>query len=549
VQTVDWGAQDANDAPGFVVVWDLRSLSTPPIRVPTGTGIQGVGLSPDGQTLYTPWPLTAYEVASGDRIWRREDVTSDQVLDVNAEGTLLAVTDLGEAHTERQVLLVSASTGATVHTLREHRDAVLDIRFSPDGSLVGSVSGDNELIVWDTASGRLLERWDSSGPFGVGFGADGDLVYGGYGDSMLRTWDRSMEETYLQQAAQVGDGTVFAHADFSPDGQQVAYSWLDGDTGWIRFVNTLTGEATPPARVAVSEGPWASGAWNPQGDRYVASCVTGGCVDPTMVLDAATGRVLEEEEFLDGEVLSIAYVDGGRSLLVGGSVVRGGWRRSSSLRTLMVDAETLHPRGEPFAIPSHWVVPVGDGSIAMVHEYSGDLQTSHWQVIDFSTGNVLSEGDLNISAYAFTASRDGSTVAMAGDTGDIVTVDVSTGDQRRPSTSLGAAVLWLKYSDDGELLVSGADDGGVSLWDATTLDLLGTVYPPHDGEAVPAAAQFIGDSHDVAIASHDGRVYRWETDVERAIDFACQMAGRSLTEEEWEEVLPEQPYRDVCPRQ
>ena len=75
------------------------------------------------------------------------------------------------------------------------------------------------------------------------------------------------------------------------------------------------------------------------------------------------------------------------------------------------------------------------------------------------------------------------------------------------------------------------------------------MYPPHDGDAVPAGAQFIGDTHDVAIASYDGHVYRWETDGERAIDFACQMAGRTLTEEEWEEFLPEQPYRDVCPGQ
>ena len=48
-------------------------------------------------------------------------------------------------------------------------------------------------------------------------------------------------------------------------------------------------------------------------------------------------------------------------------------------------------------------------------------------------------------------------------------------------------------------------------------------------------------------ASYDGRVYRWETDLDRALDFACQMAGRNLTEEEWADFLPEQPYREVCP--
>ena len=72
---------------------------------------------------------------------------------------------------------------------------------------------------------------------------------------------------------------------------------------------------------------------------------------------------------------------------------------------------------------------------------------------------------------------------MAHDTGEIVTIDVSTGRQRR-STGLGTAVHWLDYSDDGGLLVSGAADGGVTLWDARTLESLGTVYPPHWGKPV-----------------------------------------------------------------
>ena len=58
--------------------------------------LQGMALSPDGQILYTDWPLTAYDVATGKRIWRREDVTSPYPLDVNVEGTLLAVADTGE---------------------------------------------------------------------------------------------------------------------------------------------------------------------------------------------------------------------------------------------------------------------------------------------------------------------------------------------------------------------------------------------------------------------------------------------------------------------
>ena len=229
VHTAAWSELVEFEDPGYALVWDLRSPSTPAVRVPTGTVPQGLALSPDGRILYTDWPLTAYEVKSGKRIWQREEVKSLPSVAVNAEGTLLALADTGKENTRRRsanswnALLVRASNGATVHTLRGHRDQVSDVQFSPDGSLVGSHSGDGELIVWDTATGRPLERWDTFAPWGVGFSPEGDLVHEGGSDSMLRTWGRSMKDTYLQQTTQVGNDEVYAHADLSPDGQQVAY--------------------------------------------------------------------------------------------------------------------------------------------------------------------------------------------------------------------------------------------------------------------------------------------------------------------------------------
>ncbi|WP_207084169.1 BTAD domain-containing putative transcriptional regulator [Nocardioides sp. S5] len=553
VQTVNWPYKGHGRSPSHALVWDLRSPSSLPVRVSTGTDVQGMALSPDGDTLYTGWPLTAYDVATGTRVWRRPDLTTwYTALDLNSEGTLLAVSDWGDEMSARDGILVDPVTGETVHTLRGHRSTVNDIRFSPDGTLLGSVANDGELIVWDTTAGRPLERWDTSDPYSVGFGPDNDLVHGGGLDSMLRTWDRSAQGTYLRRTTQVDDAGKFAWAHVSPDGDQVAYRWVDGvGRGWVRFVDTDTGRRTPATRLPAWEGsPWVPGAWHPDGTRYAAHWCDGvpECMlEPgsVRILESATGKLIEQEDVLGGDrdIFGIAYVDDGRSL-----ILTEGLAHFDDLHTSIVDAGTLLSPDRLDIASNCCATAIGRDGTAMVYEAARDLGSGHVRMLNVSTGEVLAEGEVDLLAYTSTASPDATTVAVAGKTGEIVTLDVSTGDEQGRATSLGSAVHWLDYSEDGERLVSGAADGGVSLWDASTLELLGTVHPPRLGKPVISGTSFIGDTHDVAIASYDGTVYRWDTDLDRAIDFACQMAGRDLTEAEWAQFLPAQPYRSVCPQ-
>jgi hypothetical protein len=45
----------------------------------------------------------------------------------------------------------------------------------------------------------------------------------------------------------------------------------------------------------------------------------------------------------------------------------------------------------------------------------------------------------------------------------------------------------------------------------------------------------------------DPAVYVWDPSARRAVTFACRAAGRDLTEAEWAEHFPGQPFRSVCP--
>ncbi len=506
--TVFWGEHiTAEDTPGYVAVWDLRSPARPPSRLRIA-GRQGLALSPDGRTVYTGVPLTAYDVASRQMLWRRPRVKAF-ILSVNPDGTMLARSDDGTT----DAYLVDAASGQTVRRLPGHHGNVWVARFSADGRVLGTISDDGEIIIRESGSGRISERWDTFDPWSLGFSPDSNLVYGGAADSMLRTWDRSTQQTYLRRTTKVGDSREFLHADLSPDGSRVAYRWLDDrGIGWVRFVDTATGARTAPTRLTVQDYVFSLGSWSPDGRRYAAWCMEE-CreMGSVTVLDTTTGEAVTSAAVLDTDIYSVTYVDGGRRLLVGDNTDPG--------RTHLLDAESLRPRRAPLAVAADSSVALGTGAEALVSENRRDMKSERWRLLDVRTGEVRSQHDVGLVATIATAAPDGSAIAVGGAAGEIATIDLSTGAQRR-STSAGELVRWVSYSDDGELLVSAADDGAVSLWDARTLDLLGTVSAPRPGDPVPAGAQFIGDSHDVAIASYDGTVYRWETDLERALDFA-----------------------------
>jgi WD40 repeat protein len=166
-------------------------------------------------------------------------------------------------------------------------------------------------------------------------------------------------------------------------------------------------------------------------------------------------------------------------------------------------------------------------------------------LIDTTDGTVLHERRIEFDPISADFSPDGERAAITTQTGYVGVLDVSTAEWvRAPIDAHHNTAITVRYSTKGDALVSAGLDGRVALWNGRTGALLGSVDVADPD--VATAAGFASDGHTVIIATTDGTLARWDTDVEHWISTACTIAGRSLTAAEWASILPDRPYFNSC---
>jgi WD40 repeat protein len=169
---------------GTVVLWTLARPDMPPLTLTGHTGaVTGVAFTPDGGALLS---------VGHDGTLRRWDARTG-----HAKGVLQ-----GEAGPLRAVALAGGGRAALAGdrlrlrqpggllTLEGHREAVLSVAFSGDGTWLASGGSDHTLRLWRASDGRELACWEGhDGPVrAVAFSPDGRVVYSGGADGTLRRW-------------------------------------------------------------------------------------------------------------------------------------------------------------------------------------------------------------------------------------------------------------------------------------------------------------------------------------------------------------------------
>jgi WD40 repeat protein/uncharacterized caspase-like protein len=183
------------------------------VNRPAFKGIGVVAFSPDGARIVTGGDAdgTSTNAPIGNGKLRFWDPATGQLLRsidahyyaitslaISPDGSRIATgsgydqVTQGRLITSIQTLRIwDAKSGKMLHSIGPNA-AVNAVAFSPDGQQVLSGSDDNQLILWDGASGQIVRRFDghSGSITAVSFSSDGERVLSASGDRTLKIWNR-----------------------------------------------------------------------------------------------------------------------------------------------------------------------------------------------------------------------------------------------------------------------------------------------------------------------------------------------------------------------
>ena len=146
-------------------------------------------------------------------------------------------------------------------------------------------------------------------------------------------------------------------------------------------------------------------------------------------------------------------------------------------------------------------------------------------------------------------SPDGHFFLSGGADGKIIQWDMTLGANNVHAcyqiTAHNAAVNSLVISSDGALLASGSSDNTAKIWNIKKQTNEPVMILDHDGFVYSVA--FSPDASLLATACADKTVYVWLLETGKLAAKVCQLIGRNLTQEEWDQFVDiNVDYKKTC---
>ncbi len=540
----------AGNTDGWVRVWDVERVFEdsgpgPDFREAddpgqmlwstetTGWHVRDLTFSPRGEHLAVAGPgdteAWILDVASGEIAVRLEAPFTTLTAKFLSSGEHVVTTSY-----DGTIRLYDAGDGSLVRTQpSEGSIQTTAVSAVDDLIAIGGSGGDLELWRVSRTGFRLIERLYGHTDFigDMEFGPDGTkLVTTTHweGTERTRVWDISR-----RSGGEWGviDPTSGAAIVFSPDGSNLATSW-DSDQHVALFNTTTWEQATvlEGAGRLVSGGLGAAegAAFNPDGTKLVTTAWDGAGVDGSVILwDLESG----EETHLVSGVAARGGVDfSNDGTLVAATV----WHQETRQPILRVwDVATAN---EVFSAPSLSNSKAGfrvdfhpDGNLLAVTTGARENNVLIWDLRTERPSRIGTHGPAFHGAVRF--SPDGETLLTAGSDGVIKIWDYTSKRIVQELRGHVGPVEDAHWADAGATIVSTGEDGTIRFWDAATGReqlLLNQGYLVSHLALSP-------DGNMLATSGYDGisgLTQVWALDLDDLIEIAKSRLHRGLTDAE-----------------
>jgi WD40 repeat protein/DNA-binding SARP family transcriptional activator len=533
-----------------------------------------MAFTPDGRSFIT----TSHRGPTV--IWNAEGLTEVHLFQIQGEGVAVspdgavaAIIVNHDQHFEGDVSFVNlrtdkvrAGSGGHHGPFKTQYEAT-GLAFTPDGRSVITAGNDSRLLVWDVASASVRESLESASGLplrGPALSPDGTTAFTTDQTGDVVVWDlsggRRLDRAFTAGSGAGATGPAGAWPFFatSPDGRTIAVISLasDGNRGTIALIDTS--DLRVVKRIRYPESTPMGLAFSPDSTTLAVGSITftgDETRDQSYVRlwDVDSGKPMTSD--LPGIptgvwLWSIAFSADGRTLAGGGPVypTKDASLDAASGRVYLWStaapgqlAGSFETRvGRPVAGPLSFTP---DGSLLIVPTGFDDGAFLSWDTKERAI--VRTTPSVDGGVYGADISNDGRTLVTAATDGIVHLWDVASGAPTgTPLTGLKPFADTVDMSPDGSTVVGADSSGNVLLWDVTTGTVIAGPLPGPGSQAV--AASFTSQGRSVVVVSATGSAWRWDVDPSDWETRACQVAGRSLTQEEWQEFLPDRPYHATC---
>ena len=507
---------------GSVVVWDTRTgrKTAGPRRVLDG-GPGGIRFAADGAL-----------VASGRHAFAVLDPDS---LDI-VRTTQYPVAALGEhgafvsrvsptgatvvaGSQDGEVLFADVRTGAFRTGAGRHDAAVQEVTFTRDGKTAVTMGDDRRVLVWDVAAASPRETLEGHAGrvHGGAVTADGATLYTAGLDASVIAWDLGGDRRFGRPL--VGPPMPYpAPSAVTPDGTALA---IVSVAGGADLMSLRSGKRTRLIRLPVDI--WAM-------DGAAGGLLAVGGDDSTLALVGRDGTVRRLEGVPDA-VGAVRFDPAGARLAAGTRSGTAVFDVPSGRRLLLLPAD----------VAVNDVAWSADGS--SLAAAAGGMVTVFDAKMGRRSGRVeVSQEDIFSTRF----SPDGTLLAVGNVAGEVTLWDTRTWAQSGSTiTGHNGFVLTVGFSPDGRVLATSSTDGTVRLFDVATRRQIGSGLRGVANHWVTMS--FLPDGNRiVGWYPEAGRGFVWDLDPTLLKNRACAVAGRSLTQPEWEAFLPGVDYAPAC---